>query len=299
MLTKQGIAALRERLTAVREAGALYFARAEPVQVDEAFGRHSWAVGSRVQDEGEALRTTIKSLSVDIAGAARGSVLIAEADLQDLRHNTRQMLANVRFKKYRHAGTYIHHDEDLVLGVDPPSQEENPLDEAETARSVFDDAAVAIHDLIDLLSPAKTVHASATGTSSYRPNTAFIMMPIDKQQAGLEDVKNAIKEVCKEFGVQAVTADDIEHDGAITDRILDEIETNEFLIADLTGERPNVYYEIGHAHARNKRVILYCKEGTKLHFDVAHRNCPAYANITALKELLRKRLETVTNKPNK
>jgi hypothetical protein len=51
--------------------------------------------------------------------------------------------------------------------------------------------------------------------------------------------------------------------------------------------------------ALNKRVILYRQTGTKLHFDVAHRNCPEYANHTALKELLRKRLETVTNKPKK
>ena len=75
-----------------------------------------------IQNEADELRAAIKSLSVDIAGAARGSPLIAEADLQDLRHITRQMLANVRFKKYRHSGVYVHHDEDLVLGVDPPSQ---------------------------------------------------------------------------------------------------------------------------------------------------------------------------------
>ena len=45
--------------------------------------------------------------------------------------------------------------------------------------------------------------------------------------------------------------------------------------------------------------LLYRKVGTRLHFDLAHRNCPQYANVTTLKEMLRKRLEEVTNKPKK
>jgi nucleoside 2-deoxyribosyltransferase len=112
-------------------------------------------------------------------------------------------------------------------------------------------------------------------------------------------VKNAITDVFAEFGVSAVTADDIEHDGGITEVVLQAIETSEFLFADLTFERPNVYYEVGHAHARNRRVILYRKKGTKLHFDLAHRNCPEYENLTQLKELLRKRLEAITNRAPK
>ena len=67
----------------------------------------------------------------------------------------------------------------------------------------------------------------------------------------------------------------------------------------LTRERPNVYDEIGHAHARNKRVHLFRRTGTKLHFDVAHRNCPEYDNITDLKDQLRKRMAALTNKPQK
>jgi hypothetical protein len=48
---------------------------------------------------------------------------------------------------------------------------------------------------------------------------------------------------------------DREHEGGITEVVLEAIKTSEFLFADLTWEKPNLYYELGHAQARNKRVI--------------------------------------------
>jgi hypothetical protein len=301
MLNKEGITELKERLTTIQNAATSFFDEAQRYQDQAVEYTDIWdgLLPPESRQDGEALRAAIKRLTVDIAGAARGSPLIAEADLQDLRHNTRRMLGSIHFHKYRHWGVYVHHDEDIVLGVDPPSQEEEPVSAVAHARPLFNNAAASVGELIDVLSPAETIQASPAGTATYRPNTAFVMMAIDKDRPELEDVKNSIKEVCGEFGITAITADDIEHEGGVTNRVLEEIETNEFLIADLTGERPNVYYEIGHAHARNKRVHLFRKTGTKLHFDVAHRNCPEYANITDLKEQLRKRMVSLTNKPRK
>jgi nucleoside 2-deoxyribosyltransferase len=85
---------------------------------------------------------------------------------------------------------------------------------------------------------------------------------MDPQDDSLTDICNTIKSACAEFGVDAIRVDDIEHQDRITDRILEGIASSEFIVADLTGERPNVYYEIGYAHALNKRPILVRKRGS-------------------------------------
>ena len=154
-------------------------------------------------------------------------------------------------------------------------------------------------EALKMLSPGQVTQELPREKQSktfFLPNTAFIMMWMDNSHAELDDVSNGIKEVFGEFGINAVRADDVEHQDKITDLVLNHIRESEFLVVDLTGERPNVYYEIGYAHALAKRPILYRKEGTKLHFDLSVRNVPDYRNITHLKDLLRKRLEALSGR---
>jgi hypothetical protein len=124
-------------------------------------------------------------------------------------------------------------------------------------------------------------------------NTAFILMAMDPNNPELEDVYLTIKEVCATYKINAYKADKIEHQDRITDFILSEIKSCEFLIADLSHERPNVYYEVGYAHALDKHPILCRKSDTKLHFDLSVHNVPEYKNITELRSLLYKRLEAI------
>jgi hypothetical protein len=128
------------------------------------------------------------------------------------------------------------------------------------------------------------------------PRSAFVLMWMDKLQPGLADTLQLIKDVCAEFRIAAERADDIEHQGAITGVVLDRIRAAELLIADLTGERPNVYYEVGYAHAAGKQPILVRRTGTPLHFDLSVHNVPEYAGLDELREILTRRLEALTGK---
>jgi hypothetical protein len=123
--------------------------------------------------------------------------------------------------------------------------------------------------------------------------TAFILMHMDPAKLELLDVCDAIKEVCRDFGIDAQRADDIEHQVQITNVILNRIKRAEYLIADLSGERPNVYYEIGYAHALHKNPILFRRKDTAIHFDLSLHNVPAYENMRDLKRLLTRRFEAI------
>ncbi len=121
-------------------------------------------------------------------------------------------------------------------------------------------------------------------------------MWMDEKRHELEDIHNVVKKCFENIGVSAERADDIEHDGRITEEIISKIQTSEYLFADLSGSRPNVYYEVGFAHALSKRVILFRKKDESVHFDLAGYNCPEYQNMTDLENKLIKRLESMTGK---
>lgn len=240
--------------------------------------------------------------SNQLATLAKSAPLTGSEDISDLREATKSMRAALRLRHYRFQDLEVIHDEDRVLGIRPPTQSHDACLSPTQAQSEFDQCLFVQREILKLVESSDTLFIPPTTIESqptkYRPNTAFVMMQIDQDDPTLEDVLDAVKHVFRDFGISAVRADEIEHDGQITDRVLNELRTSEFLFADLTGARPNVYYEVGFAHALNRRVILYRRSGTGLHFDLAGYNCPEYAGIKDLKAQLSKRLEAVIGKPS-
>ena len=211
------------------------------------------------------------------------------------------MCSALVLRLYTYSAPYVVSEHDKVFGIAPEEHEEREGN-ASACQDWFQSASRQLLGKMDLLAPspenlARAIMISQTpSVQKYRPNSAFIMMQISAKIPELEDVKNCIKDVFMEFGITALRSDEIEHSDVITQRILDEIATSEFLVADLTGERPSVYYELGYAHAVGKRPIMYRKEGTALHFDLLVHNVPEYKNTTDLKRKLTARLEAITNR---
>ena len=99
-----------------------------------------------------------------------------------------------------------------------------------------------------------------------------------------------IKPIAKKYGLEAVRVDEIQNSGRIDDQILDYIAESKFILSDLTGERPNCYYETGFAHALGKELILTIRKGSDIHFDLAGYKFIQWETERELKDQLIKRL---------
>ena len=121
------------------------------------------------------------------------------------------------------------------------------------------------------------------------PQTVFVAMPFNEE---LEDVYiYGIRRCVEEVGLSCVRADEVEHGGPIVQEIQDQIQRCRIIIAEVSDHNPNVFYEVGWAHALERPTILLAREGTDLPFDIRHVNTIMYKNIHSLEERLLKRLQ--------
>lgn len=102
---------------------------------------------------------------------------------------------------------------------------------------------------------------------SQRPNCFVIMQFTTPYNELYRDV---IKPVCERLFVDSIRADETYTSGLILADITRQIIESKFIIADISPENPNVYYELGYAHALKKPTILIAEKETKLPFDVSN-----------------------------
>lgn len=95
---------------------------------------------------------------------------------------------------------------------------------------------------------------------------AFILMPFDEIYSSIYD--EFIKPTLSEQNYRVLRADDIQSQKNIMFDVIEYIVNADLIIADLTDNNPNVFYELGIAHTLNKKVILLTQEIEEIPFDL-------------------------------
>jgi nucleoside 2-deoxyribosyltransferase len=80
--------------------------------------------------------------------------------------------------------------------------------------------------------------------------------------------REVIQNQAETAGYKVVRMDEQAGPGVIFQDIQREIEQAEIVIAEITPANPNVFYELGYAHALGKPTILLARREAKLPFDI-------------------------------
>ena len=121
----------------------------------------------------------------------------------------------------------------------------------------------------------------------------FIIMPYTDKLNPIYE--NIIKPVIKDLKLECLRADEIFTSKPIIEDIWNNIKKARFLIADLTDRNPNVFYELGLAHALNKEVILLTQNINDVPFDLQHLRYIFYQDSIAGADILKSKLKVYIN----
>lgn len=105
--------------------------------------------------------------------------------------------------------------------------------------------------------------------------------------------QGAYKTVASEFDLECVRIDEVQDSGKISDQILEQLAESKYVLCDLTGARPNCYYETGFAHALGKELILLAHKEEKVHFDLQGHRFIQWGTEEELRKKLRERLSAL------
>lgn len=118
----------------------------------------------------------------------------------------------------------------------------------------------------------------------------FVITPFNADSLALFEELQRVFEKEYEFK----NAGDMDNQENILQDIVEGINSAQVVIADLTGLNPNVFYELGLAHAMNKKVIIITQDINELPFDIKSYRVNEYSlqfnKLPALIEKLKKLL---------
>lgn len=89
------------------------------------------------------------------------------------------------------------------------------------------------------------------------PHTVFCLMPFNRNY---DKLYTNIRLICEDNDIECQRSDEVVEPGFILKQILELILQSQLILAVIDGRNPNVFYEIGIAHALGKTVILLAED---------------------------------------
>lgn len=116
------------------------------------------------------------------------------------------------------------------------------------------------------------------------PHTVFCLMPFNRNY---DNLYTNIRLICEDNDIECQRSDEVVEPGFILKQILELILQSQLILAVIDGRNPNVFYEIGIAHALGKTVILLA-EDTKANkvYDISYNRMILYSSMLDLKKKL-------------
>jgi len=107
-----------------------------------------------------------------------------------------------------------------------------------------------------------------------KKQSCFVISPIgnegsDVRRRADQVLRHVIGPAVASCGYEAIRADQIAEPGLITTQAIQHIIDDPLVIADLTGSKPNVFYELAIRHAIRKPLVQIIQKDEKIPFDVA------------------------------
>ena len=113
----------------------------------------------------------------------------------------------------------------------------------------------------------------------------FVLMPFKKEFKSVYDVH--LKGLASAKRLLIARADNFFSPKIIIDDIWELISTSKVIVADCTGRNPNVFYEMGIAHAIGKPLIMLTQNSKDIPFDVQHRSYIKYSTGDNIDDTIR------------
>ncbi len=106
------------------------------------------------------------------------------------------------------------------------------------------------------------------------PKLCFVIMPFSKERK--EVFTYGIAPACKQAGFEAVRVDQLKGHFNINRKIIEHLFRSDVVIAEITDQNPNVFYEMGVAHSLGNKTIMIAQSAKDLPFDINNYRCLIY-----------------------